>query len=142
MLNAEKYLAAAIESSEGAIMGKNYPRTYLYINIVGQKTSTARKPEVFSFGGRMEKDEGKEKTKEQISAAMEELKIGREAIARLAAIVDSSDDAIIGKNLDGTITNWNPGAERIYGYSAGEAVGNSILIIVPTELRDEVFRDS
>jgi PAS domain S-box-containing protein len=64
--------------------------------------------------------------------------LAEEERARLAAIVESSDDAIIGKTLEGTITSWNKGAERIYGYSAEEAVGEPISMLVPTERPDEV----
>ena len=58
--------------------------------------------------------------------------------ARLSAIVESSDDAIIGKTLDGTITSWNKGAERLFGYDEKVAVGNRVEnLIVPTSMRDE-----
>ncbi|MBA2276487.1 MAG: PAS domain S-box protein [Chloroflexia bacterium] len=56
-----------------------------------------------------------------------------QAAARLVAIVESSEDAIIGMALDGIITSWNPGAERLYGYRADEAVGQSVAIILPPE---------
>ncbi|HEY7521092.1 MAG TPA: ATP-binding protein [Methylomirabilota bacterium] len=60
-----------------------------------------------------------------------------EAALRLAAIVNSSDDAIISKTLDGIITSWNPAAERMFGWSAGEAIGRPITLIVPADRLDE-----
>lgn len=61
-----------------------------------------------------------------------------EVLRRLSAIVESSDDAIIGKTLDGVITSWNAGAQNLYGYSAEEVVGHPVSLLVPENQVDEM----
>ena len=67
-----------------------------------------------------------------------ERKRTEEALSRLAAIVESSEDAIVGKSLDGTIVSWNAGAERMFGYSAGEVKGRHISMLAPPDRPCEV----
>jgi PAS domain S-box-containing protein len=67
----------------------------------------------------------------------QERRQGDETISRLASIVNFSNDAIIGKTIDGIITSWNPGAEAIYGYSAREMMGRSISIVIAPDRREE-----
>jgi PAS domain S-box-containing protein len=71
------------------------------------------------------------------SRAETALRESEERSRRLASIVQSSDDAIISIGLDGTVTTWNRGAERLYGYAAEEIMGKSILLIIPPNRRDE-----
>jgi PAS domain S-box-containing protein len=72
--------------------------------------------------------------REQAEAALLE---SEQRLRFLASIVESSDDAIISKNLDGIITSWNSGAERVFGYTAEEAVGQPITIVIPQDRQDE-----
>jgi PAS domain S-box-containing protein len=72
--------------------------------------------------------------RKQLEAALDE---SEQRLRWLAAIVESSDDAIVSKNLDGIITSWNGGAERIFGYTAEEAIGQPITIVIPRDRLDE-----
>jgi PAS domain S-box-containing protein len=85
----------------------------------------------------------RKRTEEQLRRAHEELDRRKnrqiwDYQSRLAMIADSTQDAIIGKNLDGIITHWNKGAERIYGYKAEEVIGKSVSILVPKERPSEI----
>jgi two-component system, cell cycle sensor histidine kinase and response regulator CckA len=74
------------------------------------------------------------------SVDITERKRAEERIRELAAIVESSDDAIFGVTMEGTITRWNKGAEKIYGYTEAEVIGQSISILIPAGRPDEVPR--
>lgn len=87
----------------------------------------------------------RKRIEEELRKAQDELNAAKdrqlqESESRLALIVDSSQDAIIAKDLEGIITTWNKGAEYTYGYSADEVIGKSISIIAPSEHQDEVWQ--
>jgi PAS domain S-box-containing protein len=70
----------------------------------------------------------------EIEAAFRE---SEQRLRWLASLVESSDDAIVSKNLDGVITSWNSGAERVFGYSASEAIGQPITLVIPEDRQSE-----
>jgi len=82
-------------------------------------------------------EEGKVRQYVAIRADITERKQNEVAVARLAAIVQSSDDAVIGKNLDGFVTSWNAGAEKIFGYPEHEMIGEPMLRLIPPERHQE-----
>src|SRR3569833_1661370 len=68
---------------------------------------------------------------------IDELRLAEERSAKLVAIVESSDDAIVGKDLEGIVSSWNRGAEQIFGFSEAEMIGQSILKVIPEHLHHE-----
>jgi PAS domain S-box-containing protein len=72
-----------------------------------------------------------------VTRNLTERKSAEQRLGSLASIVESSDDAIVSKNLDGIIANWNKGAERIFGYTSEEAIGQPITIVIPAGRQSE-----
>ena len=91
--------------------------------------------------GRVVRDAGG--TVRRVSGVMVDVsarKLGEEALSQVAAIVESSGDAILGTTLDGTVLSWNSGAERLYGYAAREVLGRSVELLLPPDRPGEVGR--
>jgi len=75
-----------------------------------------------------------------LAGAVAEHKSAEQAVSFLASIVESTDDAVIGNTLDGTILSWNGGAERLYGYTSAEMIGRPIKVLFPPDRGDELSR--
>jgi PAS domain S-box-containing protein len=119
-LNRERYVAAPFTRTMGAdleLHGRRRDGTQFPVDISLSHTDTEDGPLVIAAVRDMT---DRNKTEE-----------GRRHSDQLAAIVEHSDDAIIGKTLDGIVTSWNPAAERMYGYSAEEITGKSIDLLSP-----------
>ena len=87
------------------------------------------------FGANLVLEANRDMTKRiEIEVALRE---SEQRLRWLASIVESSDDAIVSKNLDGIITSWNSGAERVFGYSASEAIGQPITLVIPENRHSE-----
>src|SRR5712691_6743265 len=93
---------------------------------------------VFNYGGSIVHEAGGKLIAVVTMSDITERKRAEEDRLLLAAMVESSEQAIIGENLDGIVTSWNKGAEKLYGYTAEEAVGQSILVQIPPHRVDEV----
>ena len=110
--------------------GRRFIRERSYLRKDGSEVDVEVAASAISYGG-----------KRVICAAIRDIterKRAEEERSQLAAIVESSDDAILGKTLEGIITSWNRAAERLYGYSAVEAVGQPVTILVPPDRPGEV----
>jgi PAS domain S-box-containing protein len=127
----EDEAASALETSAGAT-----DRSLVTIPMFSGRRLTAIASRFTAFFG------NEEMVSLEGLAGLADLALARnellESQRRLAAIVESSDDAIIAKSLDGTILAWNPGAEKIYGYTAEEALGQDILMLVPDDMESDV----
>ncbi|WP_348261897.1 PAS domain S-box protein [Telmatobacter sp. DSM 110680] len=84
--------------------------------------------------------DAEEKVLQELQQSRDQLQVALSASQRLAAIVASTDDAIVSKGLDGIVTSWNAGAEKMFGYSAETMIGSPIATIIPPELMEDEAR--
>lgn len=105
---------------------------------IEHQTRDGRKVVVASFWAMHRDKSGEPQAILEVNNDITELKRAEEAQLRLAAIVESSDDAMLAKSLDGVITSWNSGAERMYGYAAQEVIGQPVSLLSPRGYQEEM----
>jgi two-component system, cell cycle sensor histidine kinase and response regulator CckA len=114
----------------------NYVATAVGLALIGGLAHRSRRLALAQARENQALRERAEATLQELQSHAEFARDGAEASSRLAAIVTSSRDAIVGKTLDGVVTTWNPGAERIFGYTAAEMIGQPIFRLIPEDRHD------
>ena len=114
----------------------NYVATAVGLALIGGLAHRSRRLALVQAQENRALRERAESTLQQLQSHAELARGGAEASSRLAAIVTSSRDAIVGKTLDGVVTTWNAGAERIFGYTAAEMIGQPIFRLIPEDRHD------
>jgi PAS domain S-box-containing protein len=122
------YLSVPVKSHSGKLIGEIF-LSHSKVNVFTAETEYA----VGTLAGQAAIAIDNANLFRDLQSELSRTKQAETSIRRLAAIVESSDDAIISKDIDGTITSWNQGAERIFGYVASEIVGKSVLTLIPPD---------
>jgi len=130
------YPVAALNGQSTTFRVVNYLATAAGLTIVGGLANRSRRLALDQARENQGLRERAESALQKLQSQREVARDGAEASSRLAAIVTSSHDAIVGKTIDGVVTSWNAGAERIFGYTAGEMIGQSIFRLVPEDRHD------
>ena len=134
------YPSAALPGQTMTFRVVNYLVTAAGLALIGGLANRSRRLALEHAEENRELRERAESALEKLQSQREVARGGAEASSRLAAIVTSSHDAIVGKTLEGVVTSWNAGAERIFGYPAAEMIGQSIYRLIPED-RHNAERD-
>src|SRR5262245_18048221 len=130
------YPSAALPGQTTTFRVVNYLVTAAGLTLIGGLANRSRRLALEHAQENEGLRERAESALQKLQSQREVARGGAEASSRLAAIVTSSHDAIVGKTLDGVVTSWNAGAERIFGYPAAEMIGQSIYRLIPEDRHD------